>query len=239
MDSCTSYRDAVRLQTSLLAAAEKRLLVAVAARLPRAVSSDHLTLLGAAGMLAAGGSYWLSSRHPAWLLGAIAGLAVNWFGDSLDGTVARVRNCQRPRYGFYVDHVLDTIGTGFLLGGLGLSGYMSPTVALSLLAAYYMLTIEIYLATVVRREFRMAFFKLGPTELRLLLAAGTAVLFVRPRVVLGGSSLLLFDVGGVVAAAGVVGLFASSALRTTQELHRAEPLPSANARQSRGTTESA
>jgi len=158
------------------------------------------------------------------LLPAIAGLGVNWFGDSLDGTVARVRDCQRPRYGFYVDHVLDTVGILFLLGGLGLSGYMSPTVAALLLAAYYLLNIEIYLATSVLREFRMAFFKLGPTELRLLLAAGTIALFDHARVDIAGRSFLLFDVGGVVAAAGLVAIFVFSAARNTTTLYRAEPM---------------
>jgi len=233
------YRDAVRLQTSVLSAAEKRLLIRIATRLPGWINSDHLTLLGAAGMLATGLSYWLSSYNPAWLLGAILGLAVNWFGDSLDGTVARVRNLQRPRYGFYVDHVLDTVGTLFLLGGLGFSGYMSPAVALVVLAAYYMLNIEVYLATAVLHEFRMAFFKLGPTELRLLLIAGTLVLFVRPRVALAGREFLLFDVGGVVAAIALVCVFVLSAARNTRTLHRAEPLPKAGSLPGRTAAQSA
>jgi len=220
----TSYRDPVRLQTSALSAAEKRLLVRIATRLPRWINSDHLTLIGAAGMLATGVCYWLASSHPALLFGAIGGLAVNWLGDSLDGTLARVRNCQRPRYGYYLDHVLDTVGILFLLGGLGLSGYMSPIVALVLLAAYYMLTIEIFLAAAVLREFRMGFFKLGPTELRLLLAAGTIVLFVTPRVMLAGQPVLLFDVGGLITAAGLVCLFVLSAAGNARTLYRAEPL---------------
>ena len=108
--SPSDYRDAVRQQTSVLAAAEKRLLIYIARRLPAWVNSDHLTVLGGLGMLGAGASYWLSARYPAALLLVVVFLAINWFGDSLDGTVARVRNCQRPRYGFYVDHILDTIG---------------------------------------------------------------------------------------------------------------------------------
>jgi archaetidylinositol phosphate synthase len=217
----------VRVQTSALAAAEKRLLIRVARRLPAWVQSDHLTLLGGWGMLGAGTCYWLASREPPMLLGAVACLVVNWFGDSLDGTLARVRDCQRPRYGFYVDHVLDTLGMLFLLGGLGGSGYMSPVVALLVLASYYMLNIEIYLASSVLREFRMAFFRLGPTERRLLLAAGTVVLLWRPRVAVFGHTVLLFDVGGVVAAAGLASLFVLSAARHTKTLYKAEPLPRA------------
>jgi archaetidylinositol phosphate synthase len=218
------YRDAVRIQTSALAAAEKRLLVAIAARLPGWIGPDHLTALGVLGMLGTGIAYWCAARHPAALIAAIAGLAVNWFGDSLDGTVARVRNCQRPRYGFYVDHVLDSAGILFLLGGLGLSGFMSPTIAAILLAAYYLLNIEVYLATAVLREFRMAFFKLGPTELRLVLAAGTIALFDHARVEIAGHRLLLFDVGGVVAAVGLAAIFVVAAATNTRALYRAEPI---------------
>ena len=223
--SVTVDREVVRLHESVLAAAEKRLLVRMATQLPAWVNSDHLTALGAAGMLGAGACYWLASREPLMLFGAVACLAINWFGDSLDGTVARVRDCQRPRYGFYVDHVLDTLGILFLLGGLGLSGYMSPMVALLLLAAYYLLNVEVYLAASVLRQFRMAFFRLGPTELRLLLAAGTAVLLVRPGVVIAGHHLRLFDVGGIAAAAALACLFLFSAARNTRTLYKAEPLP--------------
>lgn len=153
----TTCQDAVRLQTSVLSAAEKRLLVRIASRLPGWINSDHLTALGGLAMLGAGASYWLSARYPAALVLVVVCLAVNWFGDSLDGTVARVRHCQRPRYGFYVDHVLDTLGVLFLLAGLGLSGYMTPMMAAAVLAAYYLLSIEIYLTTVARRTFRMGF----------------------------------------------------------------------------------
>jgi archaetidylinositol phosphate synthase len=230
--SVNSDRDVVRVHTSALAAAEKRLLIRIARRLPVWINSDHLTLFGAAGMLGAGACYWLASHEPLMLLGAVACLAANWFGDSLDGTVARVRDCQRPRYGFYVDHVLDTLGILFLLGGLGASGYMSPMVALLLLASYYLLSIEIYLATSVLREFRMAFFRLGPTELRLLLAAGTVMLLWRPRVAIAGHTLLLFDVGGLAATAGLALLFVFSAARNTRTLYRAEPLGRAAAHRS-------
>lgn len=220
----TTFQDAVRLQTSALSTAEKRLLIRIARRLPAWISSDHLTALGALAMLMAGACYWLSARHQVGLVLAVVCLAINWFGDSLDGTVARVRDCQRPRYGFYVDHVLDTAGTLFLLAGLGASGYMSPMVALALLAAYYLISIEIYLATCVLHTFRMAFFKLGPTELRILLAVGTLALFFHPSVTIAGRSFLLFDVGGVVAAAGLAVIFGLSAARNTRTLYKAEPL---------------
>jgi len=226
--SPSDYRDAVRQQTSVLAAAEKRLLIHIAKRLPAWINSDHLTVLGGLGMLGAGASYWLSARYPPALLLVVVFLGINWFGDSLDGTVARVRNCQRPRYGFYVDHVLDTLGVLFILAGLGLSGHMTPMVAVVVLAAYYLLSIEIYLATSVLRTFRMGFAGFGPTELRILLAIGTLALFDHAEVTLAGRSFLLFDVGGVIAAAGMVVFFLVSAAQNTRALYKEEPMASSS-----------
>ncbi len=220
----SAYRDVVRLQTSVLAAAEKRLLIRIAQQLPGWVNSDHLTVLGGLAMVGAGASYWLSGTHPPALWLVVLFLGINWFGDSLDGTVARVRNCQRPRYGFYVDHILDTLGVLFVLMGLGLSGHMTPLVAAVVLAAYYMLSIEIYLAASVLRTFRMGFFGFGPTELRILLGIGTLALFNHAKVSIAGRAFLLFDVGGVIAAAGMVLFFVVSAAGNTRALYEEEPL---------------
>jgi len=140
-----SFQDAERKQVSFLAAVEKKVLVWLAHRMRVWVNSDHLTLLGFAAMFAAGACYWAASVDRRALIGVIAALAVNWFGDSLDGTLARVRNRLRPRYGFYVDHITDAIGTFFLMGGLALSSYMNPFIALGLLIAYFLLSIEVYL----------------------------------------------------------------------------------------------
>ena len=124
------FRDATRVLTSILAPLEKRTLLWLAARMPRAVNSDHLTVLALVAMFLAGACYWLAGSLPAVGLPlVVVCLAINWFGDSLDGTLARVRDCQRPRYGYYVDHVVDVVGTLFLFAGLGASGYMSPAVA--------------------------------------------------------------------------------------------------------------
>jgi len=216
--------DHIREHRSLLAAAEKRLLIAIATRLPRFVTSDHLTLLGLAAMPAAGVAFAKIPAEP-WSAALFAlALAVNWFGDSLDGTLARVRNCQRPRYGFYVDHVVDEFGVAFLLGGLALSGYMSPAVAIGVLVTYLMLSIEVFLATHTLGTFRMSYFKVGPTELRILLAIGNAVAMVHPRAVLFGHDFLLFDVGGVVAAIGLFLTLCYSAISNTRSLYDAEPL---------------
>jgi phosphatidylglycerophosphate synthase len=216
----------LREHGSALAAVEKKALVWMAKRLPRWVNSDHLTLLGFAAMLLAGIAYWLANRNPLALLLVVLALGVNWFGDSLDGTLARVRNQQRPRYGFYVDHVLDMIGTLFLLAGLALSGYMSPLIALGMLAAYLMVTAEEYLATHVRQVFHLSFLRIGPTELRIILAIGTLYLLRGPWVHLGVIGVFrLFDVGGIIAIAGMALKLVVCAIRNTHALYLAERLP--------------
>ncbi len=216
----------VREHGSLLADVEKRALVRMAVRLPRRINSDHLTALGLFAMVGVGASYWASQWNEAALLGAVAGLALNWFGDSLDGTVARVRNRQRPRYGFYVDHVVDVTSMLLLCAGLALSPHMSPVAALLLLAAYLMVSAEAYLATHACGVFRVSLLKVGPTELRIVLAVGTLRLLTHgPEVELAGRTWLLFDVGGVVAAAGLFGALVFSAIRNGLALYRAEPLP--------------
>lgn len=220
-----TFTDANRVLTSILAPVEKRVLLWLAQRMPRRVNSDHLTVLALVAMLGAGLSYWLASATPAALWMVVLCLALNWFGDSLDGTLARVRKHQRPRYGFYVDHVVDAFGAAFLLGGLGLSGYMSPLVAAVLLVIYLMLCVETFLATHTLGTFTMSHFKVGPTELRILLAFGTLVLLVHPRARILGHDYRLFDVGGVVASVSLLTTLVVASLRNTRTLYRAEPLP--------------
>lgn len=219
------FRPAERQQESLVAGLEKRALVWMARHMPHWVNSDHLTALGALAMLATGLSYW-AARYNRWgLVLAAFFLAVNWFGDSLDGTLARVRNCQRPRYGFYVDHILDTFGTFFLLGGIGLSGYMNPWIAMGLLIAFLMLSIELYLASYCVGAFSLSRFGFSPTELRILLVAGNLVVLIRPRVHVLGSLYRLFDVGGTIGICGMLFMLVVAAARNTRTLYREEPLP--------------
>lgn len=214
-----------RVQASLLADVEKRCLIWIARRLPPRVGSDHLTALGAAAMLAAGLCYWAGRFEPLALPVVVVLLAVNWFGDSLDGTLARVRRQERPKYGFYVDHVLDVLGILFLFAGLAAGGFMSPMVCAIFLLAYYLLTIEIALATHTVGTFRISYWKMGPTELRIFLAAGTLALLHSPYVTLFGARFLLFDVGGVIAAAALAATFIASAIKNTMTLYEREPLP--------------
>lgn len=176
-----------------------------------------------------GVSYAAAGTHRLLLLLVAFCLAVNWFGDSLDGTLARVRRQQRPRYGFYVDHMVDAFGVPFLVGGVALSGFMSPLVAIGLLVAYFMLSIEIYLATYCLAVFRLSFSGLGGTELRIVLAIGTLKLLSGSTVTLLGHRFLLFDVGGVVAIGGIAVTLIGSAIRNARVLYRAERLPERHA----------
>ena len=217
-----SFQDASRAQLSLLSSLEKKCLIWLAERMPPWVSSDHLTLLGLASLLLAGLCYWLARWNRVGLILVIVCLAINWFGDSLDGTLARVRNKLRPRYGFYVDHVVDAFGTLFLVGGMALSGYMSVMVALGALIAYFMLSIEVYLATYTLGVFRLSIAKLSPTEIRILISIGNIVLFFRPVVRIFGESYWLYDVGGVIAMVGMGIMLVVSAIKNTVALYRAE-----------------
>jgi phosphatidylglycerophosphate synthase len=162
-----------------------------------------------------GVSYALARGNRYWLLGGIGFLALNWLGDSLDGTLARVRQRQRPRYGFYVDHIIDSFGALALMGGLALSGYMHPYIAIGLLVAFLLLSIQSYLATYALGEFRLSFWSFGPTELRLLLAVGNLALLRWPMVLKG--HYRLFDVGGVI---GLVGMTAMLIFFTARNTHR-------------------
>jgi phosphatidylglycerophosphate synthase len=215
---------AVRIQTNVLASAEKRLLLALARRLPAFIGSDHLTALGAAGLLGVGAAFWAGRSWPPALLLVLPFLALNWFGDSLDGTVARVRHQERPRYGYYVDHVLDALGFVWLIGGLVLGGWMSLAIALAFLSSYYLLIIEVSLAVHALGKFQMSFWRLGPTELRIILALGALQLLHSPTLAVNGFSCLLFDIGGVVGAAGLIVTFAVSAISNGVALYRQERL---------------
>jgi phosphatidylglycerophosphate synthase len=220
------FREATRSLTSVLAPLEKRTLLWLAPRLPRWVNSDHLTALALAAMALAGLSYWLASVSSAGLVLVVICLAVNWFGDSLDGTLARVRNRLRPRYGFYVDHVTDAIGTFFLMGGLAVSGIMTPYIGLGLLIAFLLLSIEVYLATYTIGKFHLSFWSFGPTELRLLLCVGNLAVFLRgPGAKLFGRDFLLFDIGGICGMVGMGAMLIWTSIRHTRQLYQDERLP--------------
>jgi phosphatidylglycerophosphate synthase len=218
------FKNAERVQKTLVTGVEKKVLLWLARRMPPWTNSDHLTMVGLVAQLLVGVSYALAAYDNRWLFGAIGFLALNWFGDSLDGTLARVRNRQRPRYGFYVDHIIDSFGAVFLCGGLALSTYMTPMVAMILLTAFLLLSIETYLATYCLGKFNLGHFLLGPTEIRLILGIGTIALLWKPHVHLLGTLYPLFDIGGLIASAGMFFMLVVAAIRHTITLYREERL---------------
>jgi archaetidylinositol phosphate synthase len=222
----TGFANAIRLQESFTARAERRALAWLAARLPSWINSDHLTLVGFVAMILAGASYALVRTNRAGLILATFFLAVNWFGDSLDGTLARLRNRQRPRYGFYVDHMIDTLGGLFLMGGLAISGMVDWRIALGMFVAFLMLSVEVYLAAYTLGTFRLSFAKCGPTEIRILLAIGNTALWLHPNARMFGLSYRVFDAGGVIAITGMSLMVIVSTILNTVKLYRAESLDS-------------
>jgi phosphatidylglycerophosphate synthase len=218
------FVNAPRIHTALTAGAEKRLLIWLAQRTPAGIGPDHLTGMGFAAQILAGAAYALASHDPRalWLVNLF--LFLNWLGDSLDGTLARVRNQQRPRYGFYVDHMADTFGALALMGGLGCSGYVHWPIAAGMLAGYYILSIESYLATYTIGSFHLSQGLFGPTELRILLVAGNVALLANPYANIAGQRFLRFDVGGAVGIAGMAAMAVIAAVRHTMALYRQETL---------------
>jgi phosphatidylglycerophosphate synthase len=219
-----NFTPAHRVNQALTASAEKRALQWMAYRAPRWVSSDKLTVLGLTAQIGAGVGYALSRYNRYVLLLVILCVVLNWFGDSMDGTLARVRCQQRPRYGFYVDHMVDIFGSVALMCGLGFSGFVHWQTAIAMLIAFLLLSSESYLATYTLSHFQLSQGIFGPTEIRILLILGSLALLRSPYSTVFGHRMLLFDLGGTIAA---VCMFATAILLTvrhTAQLYREEPL---------------
>lgn len=223
--SGAEFRTAARINQSLTASVEKRTLRWLAERAPGWVTSDQLTVLGLTAQVCAGACYAWSRYNRHALILVIVCVALNWLGDSLDGTLARVRQQQRPRYGFYVDHMVDIFGSVALMGGLGLSGFLHWETAIAMLVAFLLLSSESYLATYTLSRFEMSQGLFGPTEIRILLIVGTLALLHSPYATLFGHTVLLFDLGGIIAAVGMFAMALFVTARHTAELYRQEPLP--------------
>ena len=219
-----AFASAHRINQSLTAAVEKRALTWMAERAPRWLTSDPLTLLGLFAQIGAGLFYALSRYDKSGLIGVIVCIVLNWFGDSMDGTLARVRNQQRPRYGFYVDHMVDIFGATALMCGLGCSGFVHWQVAIAMLVAFLLLSAESYVATYTLSCFQMSQGIFGPTEIRILLILGNLALLRSPHATVMGHRLLLFDLGGTIAAVAMFAMAIAVTARHTAELYRREPL---------------
>src|SRR5215469_13042171 len=208
------FKDARRVQESFCAPLERKVLRWLAARMPGWVTPDHLTAAGLAAQLCAGACFALARWFPASLVIVDLFIAINWFGDSLDGTLARYRNKLRPRYGFYVDHITDTYGAFFLLAGLTVSGYISERVAVGMLIGFLLLSVNAYLSTYTMGVFRLSFWKFSPTEMRILVI-GTAYAYFHPYVHVMGTKYLFFDVGGLGGIIGMLLIFVASTIQNT------------------------
>lgn len=219
------FRTARRVNQALTASLEKRALHWMAEHAPAWVNSDQLTLLGLSAQVGAGLCFAWSRYNRNALILVIVCIVLNWLGDSLDGTLARVRRQQRPRYGFYVDHMVDIFGSVALMCGLGYSGLLHWQTAIAMLVAFLLLSSESYLATYTLSRFELSQGVFGPTEIRILLIAGTLALLHNPYATLFGHKMLLFDLGGTIAAVGMFAMAIVVTVRHTAELYRQEPLP--------------
>ncbi len=213
-----------RVNEALTARLEKRLMQWMAERAPKWVTSDQLTVLGLIAQIGAGVCFAVSRYDRRLLLAVILYLALNWLGDSLDGTLARVRRQERPRYGFYVDHIVDVLGSVALMCGLGFSGLLHWATAMAMLIAFLVLSSESYLATYTLKCFELSQGIFGPTEIRILLAMGCVAAMRSPYSTLFGHRMLLFDLGGVIATIGMAGMALMVTTRHTAQLYRQEPI---------------
>jgi len=213
----TAHKDAPRSKTFLLAVPEARVLEWIARRLPRAVKPDHLTALGVLAAIGIAAAYFLSNGDELWLWAATGLLVVHWLGDSLDGTLARVRKTERPRYGYYLDHLVDAFATAAIGIGLGLSPHMLLAVGLAVVIAYLILSINTYLETHAFGIFTLGYGRLGPTEARLMLVAVNTLLALG----LIGDGIL--DMLGIALAAAMIIALVARDGRNLKRLAELEP----------------
>lgn len=220
-------KDALRIQTSILSGMEKKVLVWIAKRLPKLMNSDHLTGIGLIGAFIAGGGYVLSNLEKEFLWLSSFGFIVNWFGDSLDGTLARVRNKQRPVYGFYVDHNVDAITVLIICIGAGVSPFVSFSVAMLVLVGYFLLCIFTYINTYLNGAFKISYSGLGPTELRLAIIFINSLFFFlpteNPPVVILGITLKFFDLFALGVALVLMVLYFYSFFAEKKAYEKTDP----------------
>lgn len=223
-DGKVRFVAAHRINDALTATIERRALHWIAERAPQWVSSDQLTALGFGAQIGAGLFYALSHYNRLALLLVNLCIVVNWFGDSMDGTLARIRDQQRMRYGFYVDHMVDILGSVALMCGLGSSGLVHWQTAIAMLVTFLLLSGESYLATYALGRFELSQGLFGPTEIRLLLCIGNLALLRSPYSTVFGHRMLLFDLGGTIAAVCMFATTIYLGVRHAAQLYREEPL---------------
>lgn len=226
-------KQSTRIQTSILNAAEKKALVWMAERCPGWVTSDMLTFLGFVGAVIIGAGYALCGISYSFLWLASFGFIVNWFGDSLDGTLARVRNQQRPNYGFFLDHNIDCINEAIMFIGIGISPLMYLSNALLVLAAYFMLSVYVYISAHLKGEFKLTYAKLGPTEFRMIMIIiNMLVFFITPirefsvEFALFGNEFVytVFDFAAIIIFVFLIIMYLASLFKDAKYYAALEPL---------------
>jgi phosphatidylglycerophosphate synthase len=213
-----------RIQQNLLARSERRLLNWICARLPGWVTPDRLTGIGMVGAFMVFGGYLASNWGDDWLWLAIGGYAVQWFGDSTDGSLARFRKIERPRYGYFLDHSCDGLATTLVVVGIGLSPYVTLEWALVALAGYLLLSIHAFLSVRVLGELKLSYLNAGPTELRFLLIALTLAMIWFPPAGPGWFGRYSgFDLFTASVGLTLIALFAIQTGVTSRRLAKEEP----------------
>lgn len=219
--------NAERIQTSILNRAEKKALVWLAGRQPAWVTSDFLSYVGVAGALLFALFCQLANGDVRYMWLASLGLVVNWYGDSLDGTLARVRNLQRPVYGFFIDHSLDALTTCMICIGVGLSPMMRLDIALVILAGYLCMSIYTYLSTIVMGKFRLTYGKLGPTEVRIIIIFVSILYIYNPwksvAFEIAGQQWTVFDLIGCAVAVILFMIYILSMVADLRRLAKQDP----------------
>lgn len=223
-----------RIQTSILNGIERKVLVWLAERQPRWVVSDTLTFVGFLGSVIIALGYILTNLDYRWLWLASLGFVINWYGDSLDGSVARVRKTQRPVYGFYIDHTMDVINEIFMLVGVGLSVLMRFDIAMLILVLYLALTINVDTNAHLKNEFKLTYGGFGPTEFRILvIIVNTLFIFIRPLrefvadITLFGHSISLsaMDIFGIAVLAILAIIYIATVVSDARGYAKADPMP--------------
>jgi archaetidylinositol phosphate synthase len=217
-----AFRPGSRIQTSFLARGERKLLNRLCHSLPKWVTPDHLTAAGVIGAILTAAGYAASNLNPYFLFLASLGLIVNWFGDSLDGSLARYRKTERHRYGFFLDHSMDAVSNLIISVGLGLCPYVGMDAALFTLVGYLLLGVFVFLCNQVSGTFRLSFLGFGPTELRLVMVVFNLMMFILGPVTVhfNGRQISLHSVSVGTLGAILVGIFLVNVYRTATELAR-------------------
>lgn len=227
--------ESVRIQTSLLNGVEKKVLVWLAERQPAWMTSDILTVIGTLGAaVVAAGFILAGTQNINWLWFSSLGFIINWYGDSLDGTLARVRNKQRPVYGYYLDHTVDAINEVIMFLGAGLSGLVHIEIALLILVVYLMLTINVSVNAHLKKEFCLTYAKMGPTEFRIIMILiNTVLIYAVPvrefstTVALGGKSVVMsaLDLAASVILLVLILIYVVTVIKDARDYDKIDPMP--------------